>query len=288
MKFFIPHELGQIIIHLTKSIPEEYTLFGKTKIEGELVTLVDIRVPNQESTHGDTEVSPDNMEKFMMELLDSGENPKDWNMWIHSHNTMGAFWSGTDTSQMQSFNSGGPDFFFHMVVSTQGSRAACTMYKPFNMMMDEVAIEWEKVPPEVDPRVDIIQAKINKLQLELTAITSVLPEKVTETLQEVMAKNVIKKFQTPNLPYNENSNDRVSDPQHFGYKNWYDMFGSNYAEDKSYLLASNDEFWYNEWDRLFRIAGHHKEKCKCKSCECLVLSMHAVDYLSQKEYNYAG
>ena len=115
MKIHITNKTKGTIDKLIDEFPsKEFTLFGKTRVEGDEVHLIDIRVPNQTSTGGDTEVDEDEISQFLNELIDAGEDPRDWNMWIHSHHSMGAFWSGTDTTQMDSFDIGGPEFFFHV------------------------------------------------------------------------------------------------------------------------------------------------------------------------------
>ena len=144
MKIIIPHKIDKILKKLTKNFDHEFTLFGKTKIIGSEIHILDIRVPVQESTGVDTEVSQDDLEKFLLELVEDNENPKDWNMWIHSHHSMSAFWSGTDRQQMSSFNTGGPEYFFHIVLSNNGRRAAATLYKPFNVFVDEVEMSIEE------------------------------------------------------------------------------------------------------------------------------------------------
>lgn len=143
MKYIFTPEIKQTLDTLVKHYPKEFTLFGKTRIEGEKIHLIDLRVPEQTSSTGDTELSEDELEKFLLGLLDDGENPKDWNMWIHSHHSLGAFWSQTDRDQMNSFNTGGPAHFFHLVLSTTGFQGAYSLYKPFSLFLDDIKQEVE-------------------------------------------------------------------------------------------------------------------------------------------------
>lgn len=140
MKVIVPKPIMAKIKALVHATPDEFTLFGKTKYVDGDVHLVDFRIPKQRSHKSTTEVSEQELNEFLEELMDAGEEVENWNMWIHSHNTMGAFWSGQDKTQMQSFNIG-PSWFCHMVVSTTGQRAAITQYKPFPLECDDVTIE---------------------------------------------------------------------------------------------------------------------------------------------------
>ena len=146
MQIIIPAEISASLHKLCRHYEnKEFTLIGKSRVEGENVYLVDFRVPHHESDSVNTEMTQEDQEKFYDELIAEKENPVEWNFWIHSHHTMGVFWSGTDKEQMSEFNTGAPDMFFHVVISAKDDekveyRGACSIYKPFEVIQDDVEV----------------------------------------------------------------------------------------------------------------------------------------------------
>lgn len=134
----------------------EWTLFGKTEYNAEhkIFQLVDVYLPKQENTQAHTEVEEDAIFEMIEDLSNRGEDLSNWNLWIHSHNTMGAFWSGTDYAQMDTFGNMDMPFMFSLVVSYRENKmvylAHCSQYKPFpidgkmNVLLGTRAISTEK------------------------------------------------------------------------------------------------------------------------------------------------
>ena len=97
-----------------QAVGTEISGFGKTvvtKDENDKVTLievVDVMIFKQECTGGYTELSQDSLSNFLYELAKADENPAEWNLWWHTHNDFGVFWSGVDdaniTRLIQTFN----------------------------------------------------------------------------------------------------------------------------------------------------------------------------------------
>lgn len=154
----ISAEIKKLLDDLVRQNDREFTLFGKTREENGDIYLEDVRVPTQRSTYGSTEVDKEHMLTFVEELINEGEDPARWNMWIHSHNKMGAFWSNIDKEQMASFNMGDTQYFSHLVLSEKKWRAAITMYKPFPIFADDIEIKYEGV--EANPKVIKLEEKI--------------------------------------------------------------------------------------------------------------------------------
>ncbi len=308
-KIVIPSTIDRIITHLTHKIGIEFTLFGKTRYENGAIHLIDIRVPEQVSSGADTEISPDALEKFMEELINDDENPKDWNMWIHSHNTMGAFWSGTDTTQMNSFNTGGPDYFAHMVVSTKGRKAALSQYKPFNLCCDDIQIEvvpdtdTEENPriPEIMERAKVLKDELDLLTKEYSELTSVVPERAETILAEVNQKN---KTKQQFLPLNEPKHGKKGKKYKAGtpgssglseleeYYDDYDGFENTtwrkptgvlefWDADKSYYLDENFQFWHLEYKRLSTAVEGHAGECSCRECRKWTIAREAVKHYDE-------
>lgn len=251
MRFIIPHEISTTLNKLVEHFPREFTVFGKTEVNGEDVRLVDIRVPDQTSTMSNTEVTADELEKFMIELIDAGENPAAWNMWIHSHNTMGAFWSNTDTNQMQSFNSGGPQYFFHIVISTKGMLGAVSIYKPFNCTINDVKIDIED-PGANNPAVAELKNQMFELHLKLQELLSQEPSRLEPLKKLIEEKN---KFYTPTntTPYGQYQIPGYDDPP---------TEQEEWDEDRTYGSKLSPK----KLAKFRRKAAGHPETCCCHAC----------------------
>lgn len=206
MKIIISHKLKKIIDSLVGLNHREFTMFGKTRVEGQEVHLIDIRIPEQTSSTGATEVSPNELDLFLTELLSEGEDPEHWNMWIHSHNTMGAFWSATDKAQMQSFDVG-PSHFFHVVASTKGYKGAFSSYKPFKFENEDVPVVFGQ--DIEDPRIQEIQNQLNAMYLESEVLMKrmagleegIFADEIAVYQAQIEAKNKIEVFKPKTFQY---------------------------------------------------------------------------------------
>lgn len=255
MKFVIPYKLNRILKILVEKNAREFTLFGKTRIVGEEVQLLDIRVPNQRSSVADTEVSSENLVEFMEKLLEDGENPKDWNMWIHSHNTMGAFWSGTDTAQMKSFNCG-PDFFFHMVMSTTGAKGAMTMYKPYDLENIDIPVYVRTLTAEEHPEIFTLQEQIEALTKRRDELTAAIAPEVDTLLKEIEDKNTVYYNAPAQTKYDWET------PGHYGDDSYDDLppGAGEEVEDKIEYLSAK------QYRKALKKTYKHPSKCICNIC----------------------
>jgi len=67
-----------------------------------IITVQDLMIYDQTCTGSTTDLDEGAMAKFMHELMKKKENPRNWNIWWHSHVDMGVFWSSTDENNIQS------------------------------------------------------------------------------------------------------------------------------------------------------------------------------------------
>ena len=79
--------------------------FGKLELlaDGKGAVVTDILIPPQEVGSTAVDFKRTGMEWMMVELMKRGETLADWNLWWHSHHSMGAFASGTDTDTLEGF-----------------------------------------------------------------------------------------------------------------------------------------------------------------------------------------
>lgn len=83
---------------LHKEYPHtEWLAVCKVEPQGKWVFLMtDMVFPWQKWVSADVETTKEGMERLNEELIKRGENWKLWNCILHSHHSMGCFWSGTD------------------------------------------------------------------------------------------------------------------------------------------------------------------------------------------------
>ena len=122
-KIYVSRRIYDTLTLMTSKNSLEWTMFGKTeRREDGNFQLVSFKVPKQINGGSSTEVEEEDMMDMVGELIEAGENPKDWNVWLHSHHTMGCFWSGTDLAQINGFEKLKVKFFLSIVCSSNWSR----------------------------------------------------------------------------------------------------------------------------------------------------------------------
>ena len=121
IRVLMPDEILHKVKYLCKMIPKVewsgilfYDIKGTVKDpENMLITLKDI-LPMNKGTQAYTEYELDN--RYIEYLMDNPE-AMEWKMGhIHSHNTMGVFFSGTDMSELHD-NSASHNFYFSLIVN---------------------------------------------------------------------------------------------------------------------------------------------------------------------------
>lgn len=259
MRILIPYEIDQTLKHLvTKFIHTEFALVGKTRIDGQDIYVEELRVPPQESSSGEVETDKG---AFLEELLNADEDPLVWNFCIHSHNTMGAFWSPTDKDKMEQLNKGNTQFMFHMVLSYQNNnfkRLACyTAYLPFRATMDNIPVEI--LPPIENSELvaletQLTQAKslVKRIETEINSLSDVLPETAEILEKELEKKNKSHKW-TPK--------DKTG-----GFYDDKDLFSSFSKAKMPYNLYDRTSRMMRIHNLTIRVVGH-VGVCQCESCQ---------------------
>lgn len=251
LKIVIPADLDQVLRYVTNEFKKEFTLYGKTELVGNEIRLIDIRVPKQESTSTTTDAD---QESFTNQLLDGGEDPSEWNMWIHSHHTMSAFWSKTDNDQMESFNTGAPPYFSHMVLSTKGRKAAYTMFKPFYIKADNIKIEIEESS----------NVAVEELKVQLKEILDKIEDLESEKppMAEVIKQELIEKNKEPEPPEPKRIPKNNNNP-HMSMEEYFEELDSEW-NTSTYDI-------YNKVSRIARISAlapqvQNHRNCQCQKC----------------------
>lgn len=135
--------------------------------------------------------------KVMFKMDKAGESLKDWNVWWHSHSTMGVFWSGTDNNTiLEHANNGG--YLISIVTNKEGKfKTRIDIFpkdvSPFGIVTYYKAaddIETEILPEIHDPvrrkeLASILNVKIDKVEADIKEIEEEYKTKIGEITKEL-------------------------------------------------------------------------------------------------------
>lgn len=143
------------------------------KREGHYV-LTDIKFPEQENSSGNTEMSKEGIDKLIENVIETDiDSMEEWRCRIHSHHTMGCFWSGTDAAAKAWFNDGNTRFWFSVVTAYKGSvidyKCALNIFKPINLELD-IPVSVEDYSEE-DLIADVGEETYNTIHAQVDALS---------------------------------------------------------------------------------------------------------------------
>lgn len=148
--FVFPKYLWDEVQYLTKQSPSsEFAMFLITKQftqRAPKYMALDLYFPKQEAGHSGVSIDHNDCSEFY-ELLYTHEDYREHMhcriAHLHSHNTMGVFWSGADTNQQLSGDDLGfyDDFRYYLVVNTHDQvRCSFVVYKPLLRRIDNIPV----------------------------------------------------------------------------------------------------------------------------------------------------
>ncbi len=127
---------------------KEVSGFGRVRAESGQSYVVDkIYLPQQVVSAGDTEINPESMSDFLMQLIEDGEDPGSVKLWWHSHVNMGLFWSGTDDHNMREITPEG-SFMFGLVGVKSGDVRVRLDHSAPDLTIDHIPVVIDYVSPE--------------------------------------------------------------------------------------------------------------------------------------------
>lgn len=105
--------------------------------------VVDMIHPQQKWVGGEVNTTKDGMKWIVEYLKEQGEDMAKWNLVLHSHHTMGCFWSGTDNNARLEMNDG-RDLMWAVVTAytmewkkmNVSYKGCVNFYKPYNIEID--------------------------------------------------------------------------------------------------------------------------------------------------------
>lgn len=101
MKIILTKKAELKLKYFVDLTPGEISGLGKTRIKDEEIIVEDIIIFEQTCTSASTIIEDGAQAKFLFELMKKEEDPSNWNLWWHSHASMGVFWSTTDDATIK-------------------------------------------------------------------------------------------------------------------------------------------------------------------------------------------
>lgn len=139
MKIHITFEAKRKLELYTEAVTGEISGLGLVEKRNGEFWIEDVYIFKQESTIGDTDLNPDAIAEFLNEMIVAGKDPAKLKLWWHSHGSMGAFWSGTDTATMGKFGNG---WMLSLVVNKRGEyKCRLDIYDPIHIYLENVEME---------------------------------------------------------------------------------------------------------------------------------------------------
>ena len=159
-EFYIEGKAWDKVINYARSAYGQF----KAEIGGMMVVIKDqdgdweLKDPvimKQEVTAGNTHLDKDELAKYYTKAAMKYAKEEFRFCWWHSHHTMGAFWSGTDTNTIDEFSDG--DFSFALVVNLKEEyKFRVSVWKPIEAHEDvelNILTKEKKVPKKIEDEV---------------------------------------------------------------------------------------------------------------------------------------
>jgi|GEM_PF-2086645 len=208
-----------------KNCTDEIGWLGTAIKKKGIYIIKDVYLFDQEVHSTTTEITSEGLGLFGEQLLTQPNGMEIWNelkVWGHSHVNMSVQPSGQDNKQMETFATGGHDWFIR-IIANKDKELKVDVYD-FNNGIIFIDCHWETL---LNTEEYTIQKQIKELQKKLSEYSTSYFEEIENTIKPEILQKVKKKiFYTPNYT-NTNYGNRL------GYRD-YNEYGSvkNFNEKK--------------------------------------------------------
>lgn len=113
---FDPVALARMQSYAILALPDEISGFGKVRLEGGVLICTEIRIHCQSNMPGHSALSRGGA-IFLDELVQRGEDPREWRLWWHSHGAGAPFWSSEDQGTVEGYCVKNDESICHWLVS---------------------------------------------------------------------------------------------------------------------------------------------------------------------------
>lgn len=144
MKIIIPSDVYKRLRTYVLAIDTEISFLGKVEQKDDVLLVNDFVLLKQQVSYANTILDKEELGKFYESLMNKGENPSNWKVWIHSHASMSAIFSQTDEDTIKSFDLEIPtdNWFLSIVVNHAGDlNARIDIFSPIHLTVQR--LEWD-------------------------------------------------------------------------------------------------------------------------------------------------
>lgn len=185
--------------------------------------ITDVFLFKQEVHSTTTEITPEGLSEFAMELMQQDNGMEIWNnmrVWGHSHVNMSTSPSGQDDKQMETFLENENEFFIR-IIGNKKNEFKIDIYD-YNIGVMYENMKFDVVYDEnVQEKIETITNQINILSAKLNELTMVSNDLVKEVELDIKEKVKKKEFKT----WTNNNTNTWQD-------NWYDYSGYTNTHSK--------------------------------------------------------
>lgn len=185
--------------------------------------ITDVFLFKQEVHSTTTEITPEGLSEFAMELMQQDNGMEIWNnmrVWGHSHVNMSTSPSGQDDKQMETFLENENEFFIR-IIGNKKNEFKIDIYD-YNIGVMYENMKFDVVYDEnIQEKIETITNQINILSAKLNELTMVSNDLVKEVELDIKEKVKKKEFKT----WTNNNTNTWQD-------NWYDYSGYTNTHSK--------------------------------------------------------
>jgi hypothetical protein len=137
----------------------EISALGTVNIVNGVLLIDSVQLFDQTVSGTSTDLSSEDISKFLFECIKSGKNPESLKFWWHSHVNMGVFWSAIDTDTIDRFKSG---WMISMVSNKRNEfKLRIDLFEPFRCTFDNLSLDIDYSSTDIDKIVmDEIRTKV--------------------------------------------------------------------------------------------------------------------------------
>lgn len=211
MKLILPAAIEKKLHTYVSEVPGEIAGMGAIEVRDDgNMWVTDIAIYEQKVTGGTADLSPEALAKFQTELIKEGKSPKNWYLWWHSHATMAAFFSGTDTGTIDSSSE-----FDHVVslVVNKSRQRLCRFDThringiPIRTTTLNVTVEVQtEVNPDavqIDNFIESLMEEVRLARARKTQLATGLSEEEVATIKEEIEQKVTQKVWERPVGFNQ-------------------------------------------------------------------------------------
>lgn len=167
-----PH-VSERIEWLTHNYDKEISAWLTGELKDNQVIIDGLLFPHQEV--GSASVDTDTKQLIKLRKEYGDECKRIIGHW-HSHNTMGAFFSGTDDKFMEE-HTNGRELRVFLVTSTHGNKARLEMRKPFRLSINDINIIQKKDNPQLEEEMNaLIKEKVTESKTGTVVVSNIYEE----------------------------------------------------------------------------------------------------------------